>query len=46
MDAQNLPNTDAILAVLLDMRIPLTLSMRDCEVISSIIKEEVEKIKV
>ena len=46
VDAQNLPNTDAILAVLLDMRIPLTLSMRDCEVISSIIKEEVEKIKL
>lgn len=46
VDAQNLPNTDAILAVLLDMRIPLTLSMRDCEVISLIIKEEVESIKL
>ena len=46
VDAQNLPNTDGILAVLLDMRIPLTLSMRDCEVISIIIKEEIESIKL
>jgi dTDP-4-amino-4,6-dideoxygalactose transaminase len=41
---QDLPKTDKIMAGLVDMRIPLTLSMLDCETIATIIKEEVSKI--
>jgi dTDP-4-amino-4,6-dideoxygalactose transaminase len=44
VDPQDLPNTDAVLAGLLDMRIPLTLSLKDCGVIATIIKEEVGRI--
>ncbi|MBF9032216.1 aminotransferase [Rhodobacterales bacterium HKCCE3408] len=39
--AQRLPKTDAILAQLLDMRLPLTFSEDDCRLIASIIREEV-----
>ena len=46
VDKQTLPKTDAILSVLLDMRIPLTFSMQDCDIISEIIKEEVKNIKL
>lgn len=41
---QQLPNTDAILSGLLDMRIPLTLSIEDCATLVTIIKEEVARI--
>jgi dTDP-4-amino-4,6-dideoxygalactose transaminase len=41
---QDLPKTDKIMTGLMDMRIPLTLSMQDCETIATIIKEEVSKI--
>jgi len=37
LDAQNLPQTDAVLAGLFDMRIPLTFSLQDCEEIATII---------
>lgn len=38
---QSLPQTDAVLAGLLDMRLPLTFSVEDCDVICAIIREEV-----
>ena len=38
--AQNLPQTDRILAGLLDMRVPLTFSLEDCTLISRILREE------
>lgn len=44
VDPQDLPKTDKIMAGLVDMRIPLTLSIQDCETIATIIKEEVSKI--
>jgi len=44
VDPQDLPKTDEILAGLLDMRIPLTMSLEDCETIATIIKEEVAAI--
>lgn len=37
--AQSLPRTDAILSRLFDLRIPLTFSIADCELIGSIIVE-------
>ncbi|RMF38820.1 MAG: aminotransferase [Alphaproteobacteria bacterium] len=40
MRAQSLPRTDAILAELFDMRIPLTFSVDDCRLIGAIIAEE------
>jgi len=40
-DKQALPRTDAILAGLVDMRVPLTFSLEDCALIARIIKEEV-----
>ena len=39
--AQRLPNTDRILAGLLDMRLPLTFSTDDCRLIAQIIRDEV-----
>jgi hypothetical protein len=41
---QNLPNTDRILAGLLDMRLPLTFSIADCTQIARIIREEVSAV--
>ncbi len=41
VDPQKLPNTDRILAGLLDMRIPLTMTLDECAIIAMIIKEEV-----
>ena len=38
---QHLPQTDAVLAGLLDMRLPLTFSQEDCALIARIIAEEV-----
>ncbi len=40
MPRQNLPRTDAILAELFDMRIPLTFSVEDCRLIGRIVSEE------
>ncbi len=40
-DAPALPKTDKVMAGLLDMRLPLTFSKEDCEVIAGIIREEV-----
>ena len=39
--AQRLPKTDAILAGLVDMRLPLTFSVEDCRLIARIIRDEV-----
>lgn len=39
VEQQSLPNTDAILATLFDMRIPLTFSVEDCRLIGRIIVE-------
>ena len=41
MEAQSLPQTDRILAGLMDMRLPLTFNLEDCDVITSIIRQEV-----
>ncbi len=37
----HLPRTDAILAGLIDLRLPLTFSLEDCALIASIIRDEV-----
>ena len=42
--AQSLPNTDRILAGLLDMRLPLTFSLDDCHQIARIIRAEVSAV--
>ncbi len=41
---QDLPNTRAILARLIDMRVPLSFSVDDCHLIGSIIVEEAERL--
>ncbi len=41
---QDLPNTRAILARLIDMRVPLSFSVEDCRLIGSIIVEEAERL--
>lgn len=41
IDAQKLHKTDHILAGLLDMRLPLTFSLEDCDLLAAIIREEV-----
>ena len=40
VDAQALPATDAILARLLDLRVPLTFDLDDCAAIGRIVAEE------
>jgi hypothetical protein len=39
-DPQSLPQTDRILAGLIDLRLPLTFKPQDCEVIARIIRAE------
>ena len=39
-EPQNLPQTDAILAGLVDMRVPLTFSPEDCDLIARILRAE------
>ena len=39
-EPQDLPQTDRILAGLIDMRVPLTFSLEDCELIARIIRDE------
>ena len=41
VSAQNLPNTDRILTGLFDMRLPLTFTLEDCDLLALIIREEV-----
>lgn len=40
-EAQNLPQTDRVLAGLFDMRLPLTFTLEDCDMLAAIIREEV-----
>ena len=42
--SQQLPQTDAILQSLLDMRLPLTFSLDDCRLIARIIADEVRRL--
>jgi dTDP-4-amino-4,6-dideoxygalactose transaminase len=42
--AQELPRTDATLATLFDMRLPLTFSQGDCETIGRIIRDVVDEV--
>ena len=39
--AQSLPQTDRVLAGLIDMRLPLTFSLDDCAQIARILRDEV-----
>lgn len=41
VDAQAMPQTDQVLTGLLDMRLPLTFSLKDCDLLAAIIREEV-----
>jgi dTDP-4-amino-4,6-dideoxygalactose transaminase len=41
-DPQSLPQTDRILAGLMDMRVPLTFSVADCALIARILREEAQ----
>ncbi|WP_172299891.1 DegT/DnrJ/EryC1/StrS aminotransferase family protein [Pseudoruegeria sp. HB172150] len=41
---ESLPQTDRVLAGLVDMRIPLTFSVEDCELIARIISQEVGRV--
>jgi dTDP-4-amino-4,6-dideoxygalactose transaminase len=43
VDEQDLPRTDAILAGLFDMRLPLTFSLEDCAAIGAIIADRAER---
>lgn len=43
VDAQHLPNTDAVLSSLFDMRLPLTFSLEDCRHIAAIIAHCAER---
>lgn len=44
-DMPQLPRTEAILSTLLDMRIPLTFSEADCQLIGEVIVEVVESLR-
>lgn len=41
IEPQDMPQTDRVLSGLLDMRLPLTFSLEDCELLAVIIREEV-----
>ena len=41
VEAQSVPNTDRILSCLFDMRLPLTFTLEDCDLLAIIIREEV-----
>lgn len=45
MDNQSLPRTDAVLAKLMDMRIPLTFSEADCALVGRIIASAFEQVR-
>ncbi|MBK0329509.1 aminotransferase class I/II-fold pyridoxal phosphate-dependent enzyme [Rhodobacteraceae bacterium F11138] len=40
---QNLPRTDAVMATLFDMRLPLSFSLQDCALIAELIREAVSE---
>ncbi|WP_434286495.1 DegT/DnrJ/EryC1/StrS family aminotransferase [Celeribacter sp. SCSIO 80788] len=40
-EAQSLPESDRVLRAIMDMRLPLTFSLEDCEIVSRIIRDEV-----
>ena len=44
VDAQEMPQTDRVLSGLLDMRLPLTFSLEDCDLLADIIREEVSAV--
>jgi len=41
VDAQDMPHADHVLTGLMDMRLPLTFSLEDCDLLAAIIREEV-----
>ncbi|KAB7616297.1 aminotransferase [Amylibacter sp. SFDW26] len=41
VEAHELPQTDRVLSGLMDMRLPLTFSLEDCDTLAAIIREEV-----
>lgn len=41
---QHLPQTDRVLDGLMDMRLPLTFGLEDCELLAAIIRDEVSKV--
>ncbi len=41
VEAHDLPETDRVLSGLMDMRLPLTFSLEDCDMLAAIIREEV-----
>ncbi len=41
VEAHDLPQTDRVLSGLIDMRLPLTFSLEDCDMLAAIIREEV-----
>lgn len=43
-EAQSLPESDRVLRAIMDMRLPLTFSLEDCEIVSRIIREEVLRV--
>ncbi|MBT4777946.1 MAG: aminotransferase, partial [Rhodobacteraceae bacterium] len=44
VEPQELANTDRILSGLIDMRLPLTFSLKDCQIIARIISSEAMKL--
>ncbi len=44
VDAPRMPESDRVLAGIVDMRVPLTFSLEDCRLIARIIREEVSRI--
>ncbi len=44
VDAPRMPQSDRILAGIIDMRVPLTFSLEDCALIARIIKDEVGRV--
>jgi dTDP-4-amino-4,6-dideoxygalactose transaminase len=44
VDAPRMPKSDAVLAGIVDMRVPLTFSLEDCQLIARIIKAEVSAV--
>jgi dTDP-4-amino-4,6-dideoxygalactose transaminase len=44
VDAPPMPDSDAVLAGIIDMRVPLTFSLEDCALIARIIRDEVGRV--
>lgn len=45
IEKQSLPKTDAVLAQLFDMRLPLTFTLDDCRVLGEILQQEISDLK-